>query len=124
MFKRVEKRVAFGERLSQKTNIQHDITRSRCEIEQCRLLVLAAASKMDEQGPKEARDYISMVKIVAPQICHDVAERAMPMHGGMGVTESSPIPRIRLLSGVCQIADGPDEVHMSHLARRTIRDNY
>jgi acyl-CoA dehydrogenase len=124
MCKRVEERVAFGERLSQKTSIQHDIARSRCEIEQCRLLVLAAASKMDDRGPKEARDYISMVKIVAPKMCHEVADRAMQMHGGMGVSEDSPIPHIWMMSRVCQIADGPDEVHMSQLARRTIRDNY
>ena len=65
-----------------------------------------------------------MVKIVAPKTFHDVAERAMPMHGGMGVIESSPIPHIQLLSHACQIADGPDEVHMSQLARRIIRYNY
>ena len=56
--------------------------------------------------------------------CHDVANRAMQMHGGMGVTEDSPIPHIWMHSRVCQIADGPDEVHMSQLARRTIRDLY
>ena len=122
MCKRVEERSAFGEKLSQKTSIQHDIARSRCEIEQCRLMVLAAASKMDEFGPKEARDYISMVKIIAPKMCHDVADRAMQAHGGMGVTQDTPIAHIWMLSRVCQIADGPDEVHMSQLARRTIRD--
>ncbi|MFV2090739.1 MAG: acyl-CoA dehydrogenase family protein, partial [Pseudomonadales bacterium] len=68
MCARVDSRVAFGEKLSEKTSIQHDIARSRCEIEQCRLLVLAAADKMDKFGPKGARDYISMVKIVAPQM--------------------------------------------------------
>ena len=69
----------------------------------------------------EARDYISMVKIVAPKMCHDVADRAMQAHGGMGVTQDTPIAHIWMLSRVCQIADGPDEVHMSQLARRTIR---
>ncbi len=122
MCKRVEERVAFGEKLSAKTSIQHDIARSRCEIEQCRLLVLAAADKMDKHGPKEARDFISMVKIVAPAMCHRVADRAMQAHGGMGITQDTPINRIYMTSRYCQIADGPDEVHMSQLARRTIRD--
>ena len=122
MCERVENRSAFGERLSQKTSIQHDIARSRCEIEQCRLMVLAAAAKMDQFGPKEARDYISMVKIIAPKMCHNVADRAMQAHGGMGVTQDTPIAHIWMHSRVCQIADGPDEVHMSQLARRTIRD--
>ncbi len=124
MCQRVEQREAFGEKLSAKTSIQHDIARSRCEIEQCRLLVLAAADKMDKHGPKEARDFISMVKIVAPAMCHKVADRALQAHGGMGITQDTPINRIYMTSRYCQIADGPDEVHMSQLARRTIRDGF
>ncbi|MEE2662895.1 MAG: acyl-CoA dehydrogenase family protein [Myxococcota bacterium] len=122
MCQRVESRVAFGEKLSQKTSIQHEIARSRCEIEQCRMLVLAAADKMDKYGAKGARDYISMVKIIAPQMCQNVAERAIQAHGGMGVTQDTPISHIYMSSRYCRIADGPDEVHMSQLARRTIRD--
>ncbi len=122
MCKRIESRVAFGEKLSQKTSIQHDVARSRCEIEQCRLLVLAAADSMDKFGPKGARDYISMVKIVAPRMCQNVADRALQAHGGMGVTQDTPIAHIYMTSRYCRIADGPDEVHMSQLARRTIRD--
>lgn len=121
MCRRVESRVAFGEKLSDKTSIQHDIARSRCEIEQCRLLVLAAADRMDRYGAKGARDYISMVKIVAPEMCQRVADRALQAHGGMGVTEDTPISRIYLTSRYCRIADGPDEVHMSQLGRQTIR---
>ena len=122
MCARVAQREAFGEKLSEKTSIQHDVARSRYEIEQCRLLVLAAADKMDKFGPKGARDYISMVKIAAPKMCQEVADRAVQAHGGMGVTQDTPIARIYLTSRYCRIADGPDEVHMSQLGRRTIRD--
>ena len=124
MCRRVEEREAFGERLSQKTSIQHDIARSRCEIEQCRMLVLTAADKMDKYGPKEARDYISMVKIIAPQMALDVANRAIQAHGGAGFTQDTPLAHIYMMARFCQVADGPDEVHMSQLARRTIRDLY
>ncbi|MDP7549313.1 MAG: acyl-CoA dehydrogenase family protein, partial [Alphaproteobacteria bacterium] len=124
MCRRVEDREAFGERLSQKTSIQHDIARSRCEIEQCRMLVLTAADKMDKYGPKEARDYISMVKIIAPQMALDVANRAIQAHGGAGFTQDTPLAHIYMTARFCQVADGPDEVHMSQLARRTIRDLY
>ena len=124
MCQRVEDREAFGERLSQKTSIQHEIARSRCEIEQCRMLVLAAADKMDKYGPKEARDYISMVKIIAPQMALDVANRAIQAHGGAGFTQDTPLAHIYMMARFCQVADGPDEVHMSQLARRTIRDLY
>ena len=98
MCKRVDDRVAFGEKLSAKTSIQHDVARSRCEIEQCRLLVLAAADKMDKFGPKGARDFISMVKVVAPLMCQTVADRALQAHGGMGVPQDTPINHISLTS--------------------------
>ena len=124
MCQRVEDREAFGERLSQKTSIQHDIARSRCEIEQCRMLVLTAADKMDKYGPKEARDYISMVKIIAPKMALDVCNRAIQAHGGAGFTQDTPLAHIYMTARFCQVADGPDEVHMSQLARRTIRDLY
>ena len=124
MCQRVEQRDAFGEKLSQKTSIQHDIARSRCEIEQCRMLVLTAADKMDKYGPKEARVYISMVKIIAPKMALDVANRAIQAHGGMGFTQDTPLIHIYMMARTCQVADGPDEVHMSQLARRTIRDHY
>ena len=124
MCRRVEEREAFGERLSQKTSIQHDIARSRCEIEQCRMLVLTAADRMDKYGPKEARDYISMVKIIAPKMALDVANRAIQAHGGAGFTQDTPLAHIYMMARFCQVADGPDEVHMSQLARRTIRDLY
>ena len=122
MCQRVGDRVAFGETLSKKTSIQHEIARSRCDIEQCRLLVLAAADKMDREGPKGARDFISMVKIVAPQMCQTVADRATQAFGGKGVSQDTPIQHVFLTSRFCRIADGPDEVHMSQLGRWTQRD--
>ena len=122
MCRRVGEREAFGEPLAAKTSIQHDIARSRCEIEQCRLLVLAAAARMDAHGPRDARDFISMVKIVAPEMCQKVADRALQAHGGMGVTQDTPIAHIYMTARYCRIADGPDEVHMSQLGRRTIRE--
>ena len=121
MVDRVQNRVAFGEALGEKTSIQHEIARSRCEIEQCRLLVLRAADEMDRRGLKGARPYVSMVKIVAPQMCHTVASRAMQAFGGMGVSQDTPIHAIFTASRYCQIADGPDEVHLSQLGKLTMR---
>ena len=121
MCDRAQNRVAFGEALSQKTSVQHEIARSRCDIEQCRLLVMAAAEKMDNHGIDAARDYISMLKIVAPKMCEDVSSRAMQIFGGMGVCQDTPLAHIFTTSRFCRIADGPDEVHMSQLAKLTMR---
>ena len=92
MCERAEQRVAFGEKLSKKTSVQHEIARSRCDIEQCRLLTLQAAQAMDEGGLDAARPYVSMVKIVAPRMAQEVADRAMQIWGGAGVSQDTLIP--------------------------------
>ena len=122
MCARAEERVAFGEKLSKKTSVQHEIARSRCDIEQCRLLTLQAADIMDKEGVKAAMPYISMVKIVAPQMAQNVADRAMQIYDGAGVCQDTMIPQVFTVGRFCRIADGPDEVHMSQLGKLTIRD--
>jgi acyl-CoA dehydrogenase len=122
MCERATQRVAFGEPLNAKTSVQHEIARSRCEIEQCRLLVYAAADKMDREGVDGARDYISMVKIVGPQMAENVASRAIQVFGGMGVGQDTLLPDVFTRARFCRIADGPDEVHMSQLGKLTIRN--
>jgi acyl-CoA dehydrogenase len=120
MCRRVEDRVAFGRKLSEQSSIRQDIARSRCEIEQARLLTLAAADKIDREGPKGAADLISMIKIVAPRMCQDVCDRAIQAHGGMGLCQDTPIAAAFAYGRYVRLADGPDEVHMSQLAKWTI----
>ena len=66
MCKRVNERVAFGRQIKDFSSIRQDIAKSRCEIEQARLLTLSAADKIDKEGVKGAKSLISMIKIVAP----------------------------------------------------------
>lgn len=122
MCARADERVAFGEKLIKKTSVQHEIARCRCDIEQARLLTLQAAHVMDTQGMQAARPYISMVKIVAPNMAQQVADRAMQVYGGMGVCQDTLIPEVFTLARFSRIADGPDEVHMSQLGKMTARE--
>ena len=122
MCARADERVAFGEKLIKKTSVQHEIARCRCDIEQARLLTLQAAHVMDTQGMKAAIPYISMVKIVAPSMAQQVADRAMQVFGGMGVCQDTLIPEVFTLARFSRIADGPDEVHMSQLGKMTARE--
>ncbi|MDA9847362.1 acyl-CoA dehydrogenase family protein [Luminiphilus sp.] len=122
MCARADERVAFGEKLIKKTSVQHEIARCRCDIEQARLLTLQAAHVMDAQGMQAARPYISMVKIVAPNMAQQVADRAMQVYGGMGVCQDTLIPEVFTLARFSRIADGPDEVHMSQLGKMTARE--
>ncbi len=122
MCARADERVAFGEKLIKKTSVQHEIARCRCDIEQARLLTLQAAEVMDTQGLKAAIPYIAMVKIVAPGMAQQVADRAMQVFGGMGVCQDTLIPSVFTLARFSRIADGPDEVHMSQLGKLTARE--
>ena len=120
MCRRVESRVAFGKKLSEQGSIRQDIAKSRCDIEQARLLTLAAADKMDREGNKGAADLISMIKIVAPQMAQRVIDRAMQAHGGMGLCQDTPMAAGFAYARFVRLADGPDEVHMAQLAKWTI----
>ena len=122
MCARADERVAFGEKLKKKTSVQHEIARCRCDVEQARLLTMQAAHVMDTEGVEAAKPYISMVKIVAPNMAQQVADRAMQVFGGMGVSQDTLIPEVFTAARICRIADGPDEVHMSQLAKLTMQE--
>jgi len=121
MCKRADSRVAFGSKLIEKQTIQNWIAQSRMQIDAARLLVLYAAWKMDTIGKKEARQEISMIKVVAANTFLDVLDRAIQVHGAMGVTNDTPLARMWQHARTLRIVDGPDEVHLQGIARREIR---
>ncbi|CAN5363406.1 acyl-CoA dehydrogenase family protein [soil metagenome] len=121
MAARVEDRVAFGKKLSAQGSIQQDVARCFCEIEQARLLTLKAADAIDRHGAKGAMDLIAAIKIVAPSMAQSVADRALQVFGGMGVSDDTPIAKFFTWNRFLRIADGPDEVHLSQLGRMKIR---
>lgn len=121
MCKRVVERTTFGTVLKDYSSIRQDIALSRCEIEQARLLTLAAADKIDRFGSKKARDLISMIKIVCPEMTCRVVDRAIQAFGGMGVCQDTPLADFWKYGRIIRLADGPDEVHMYQLGRNTIK---
>ena len=118
---RAAKRVAFGGRLLDKQTVQNWIAESRMQIDQARLLTLYAAWKMDTIGKKEARQEISMIKVVAANCFLDVLDRAIQVHGAAGVTNDTPLARMWAHARTLRIVDGPDEVHKMVIARREVR---
>ncbi len=121
MCTRVATREAFGRPLKDFSSIRQDIAKSKCEIDQARLLTLAAADKIDRHGIKEAKELISMIKIVCPQMCCNVVDRAIQAHGGLGVSQDTPLAGFWVYGRTVRIADGPDEVHMHQLGRNLVR---
>ena len=90
------------------------------EIDQARLLTLYAAWKMDTEGKRAARQSISAIKIVAANMVMDVLDRAIQIHGSLGMTDDTPLAALWRFSRMLRLADGPDEVHKMVLARREL----
>jgi acyl-CoA dehydrogenase len=123
MCRRAESRIAFGRPLIKQQSVREDIARSACDIEQARLLTLKAADKMDKGGNKEAKDLISMIKIVAPSMACNVIDRAIQIHGAAGLSQDFTLARAYQYSRTVRLADGPDQVHMMQLGRNLARSN-
>ena len=122
MCERVSQRETFGKKLKDYSSIRQDIAKSLCEIEQARLLTLATADKIDRFGSKSATKLISMIKIAVPQMACNVIDRSIQAHGGLGVSQDTPLASFYVYARAIRLADGPDEVHMYQLGRNIIKE--
>jgi len=121
MMERANTRIAFGRPLIKQQSVREDIAKSACQIEQARLMTLKAAQKMDTEGNKGAKDLISMIKIVAPNMALDVMDRAIQIHGAVGLSQDTPLAHLYAYARTLRMADGPDQVHMMQLGRNLAR---
>ena len=122
MCERVAEREAFGRKLKDFSSIRQDIAKSACEIEQARLLTLSCADKIDKFGAAGAKNLIAMIKISIPEMTLNVVDRAIQAHGGMGVSQDTPLAEFWVYGRTIRIADGPDEVHMYQLGRNLVKE--
>jgi alkylation response protein AidB-like acyl-CoA dehydrogenase len=114
--------LAPGRPLGSRQAVQHWIAESRAEIDAARLLVLRAAEIIDRQGVPAARVEVSLVKFFVSGVLQRVVDRAIQVHGGLGVTDDTVLSFIARHERAARIYDGPDEVHKSVVARRILKD--
>ena len=72
------------------------------------------------EGKRAARQAISAIKVVAANMVMDVLDRAIQIHGSLGMTDDTPLAALWRFSRMLRLADGPDEVHKMVLARREL----
>ena len=102
---------------------QEKIADSWIQIEQFRLLVLRTAWKIDKYHDyQKVRRDIAAVKVALPLVLHDVVQRAMHLHGALGVSDEMPFVKMLVGAESLAIADGPTEVHKLTVARRTLKE--
>lgn len=123
MISRSKERFAFGKYLHEHGSVANDIGRSRIEIDQARLLCMHTAKRLDEVGPKGARKEIGMLKIVGTELLQKVSERALRVHGAMGVSNQTPLSNLYTLGMYLSIADGPSEVHLPGIAKMELKNH-
>jgi acyl-CoA dehydrogenase len=117
MCERAKARVMFDSRLADKQFIQDFIALSRIEIDQARLVTAHAAWKLDQVGNREAREELSITKVVAPSMALRVVDRAIQVWGGAGVSDDTPLASMYRYNRMLRIGDGADEVHKQLIAR-------
>ena len=121
MCERALSRVTQGELLARKQMVQEKIADSWVELEQFRLLVLRTAWLIDKHNDyKLVRKDIAAVKAVMPKVLHDIASRALHLHGSLGLSSEMPFAHQVLASYFLALADGPTEVHKITVAREVL----
>ena len=110
-----------GEPLGMQQAVQHWIAECRAEIDASRLLVMDVAHRIERDGAHAARDGISMIKFHVAGVLQRVLDRAIQVHGALGMTDDTPLAYWYRHERGARIYDGPDEVHKSAVARRILK---
>jgi acyl-CoA dehydrogenase len=120
MCRRANSRVTRGDALADKQLVQDWVARSRIEIDTARLSVLHAAWKIDTVGKKAARQDIAQIKVQVAEMLNAVVDRAIQVHGAMGLSDDTPLAALHRGARALRFGDGPDEVHKLTIARREL----
>ncbi|KJS00772.1 MAG: benzylsuccinyl-CoA dehydrogenase [Peptococcaceae bacterium BRH_c4a] len=115
-------RHTFGKPLADRQAIQWWITDSTMELNAARLMTYHACWKAD-QGIKDLRLEAAMVKVYATEMLTRVADRAIQIHGGLGLSKEMPIEYIYRLVRILRIVEGPSEIHRWLVARELLKKN-
>jgi acyl-CoA dehydrogenase len=118
---RVLYRYAHGQVLARHETVQNWIADSAAEMQAARLMTLHAAWKMDTQGVLAARQDIALIKFYGARVLHDVIDRALQAHGGLGYSTDMPLEAMYRYARAARLYDGPDEVHRASVARQILR---
>jgi acyl-CoA dehydrogenase len=108
-------RVTFGEPLASRQAIQWMLVDNEIDIRTSRWLTLAAGQKADTGQP--FRFEAAMAKLVATEAAGRVVDRAIQIHGGLGVSKDLPLERWYRELRIRRIGEGPSEVQRIIMAR-------
>ena len=114
------RQIVPGRALAEMGQVQAWVAESRAEIDAARLLVLQTAQQIDREGAHAARDGISLIKFHVAGVLQAVLDRAIQVHGALGMTDETPLAFWYRHERAARIYDGPDEVHKWSVAKRIL----
>lgn len=121
LIERGSSRTAFNQPLLQLGGNLERLAEHRMAIDQARLYTLNAADKIDRLGVKHAMSEIAGIKVVVPRVLQNVVDDAIQIHGGAGMCNDVPLAAFWTMARALRLADGPDEVHKSTVARTELK---
>lgn len=119
---RASNRHIFGELFVKRESFITGIAEQRIKLDRVKLLVLQAALKIDQDGPKAAKRDIALAKIDAPRTVLDIVDWVIQVYGAEGVSQDTPLTRFWIYCRMCRIADGPDEAHLNQVGREICKE--
>ncbi|AJD48912.1 isobutyryl-coa dehydrogenase [Isoalcanivorax pacificus W11-5] len=115
----VQTRQQFGQPLSDFQTVQFRLADMATELVAARQMVYLAAWKLD-QGDAEKTLYCAMAKRLATDLCFNVCNDALQLHGGYGYIREYPLERYVRDARVHQILEGTNEIMRVIIARRLL----
>ena len=89
------------------------------EIEALRSLIYRTAWLIDTGQPHILE--ASACKLFGSEVAHRCIDRAMQIHGAVGLSQDTPLAHLWAYARTLRLADGPDQVHMMQLGRNLAR---
>jgi alkylation response protein AidB-like acyl-CoA dehydrogenase len=122
MCERALSRESHGKTIAEHQMVQEKIALSYAQLKMLRLYVLETAWKIDRSSTQEARTDIAAVKFTMARVLREISFNALHIHGSLGTTDLTPLQDMYASAPTMGLADGADEVHMSTVARRVLKN--
>ncbi|MEZ4364383.1 MAG: acyl-CoA dehydrogenase family protein [Kofleriaceae bacterium] len=117
----VRRKISEEHTLATRQIVQAWIAEARAEIDAARLMVLHAAWTIENKGFSAAREQVSLIKFYVADVMMRVIDRAIQLHGALGVTSDTVLSYYYVHERGARIYDGPDEVHKMVVAKRILK---
>ena len=120
MIDQANTRITFGKPLSERQSIQNWIADATMQLESVRWQLYYASWKSD-QGITDLRVEGSTLKVLATEMLWDICDKAIQMHGGLGLSKELGIEYVARMVRIWRILEGPSEIHRWTVARTLLR---